>query len=324
MEFLNQTKAKIRMTMSKLFETKPVRTETLAEHLKLSRQKLNLDIKTVSLLTQIKPSYIESLESGGFALLPAEVYIKGFLKQMAGVYQVSEQSLIDQYEKERGFVLPQLQQNSQLPAKLTINPKVLVIGTAVLLAILVLAYLTHQIRSVLAAPVLEISEPASDLIVSGRNIVIAGKTEIGANVSINNQTVLVDKNGLFAENLILSPGLNVVEVKAQNKFAKESTVVRKINAEVEVTAPKTETALNVTLEIGPESAWIYLEGDGVVVHRGTMLAGSSKTVNAKKEILLTSANAGSTRVIYNGKDLGKLGRPGEVIRNVEFSASDVR
>jgi hypothetical protein len=38
-----------------------------------------------------------------------------------------------------------------------------------------------------------------------------------------------------------------------------------------------------------------------------MLANSSKTFSAKDNIVLTSANAGSTQVIYNGKDLGKLG-----------------
>ena len=61
----------------------------------------------------------------------------------------------------------------------------------------------------------------------------------------------------------------------------------------------------------------------MVVSRGTMLSGSSKSISAAKEILLTSSNAGSTKVIYNGKDLGKLGRPGEVIRNVEFRAQEV-
>ncbi|HYF98194.1 MAG TPA: DUF4115 domain-containing protein, partial [Coxiellaceae bacterium] len=79
--------------------------------------------------------------------------------------------------------------------------------------------------------------------------------------------------------------------------------------------------VNITVEIGPESTWIYLEVDGVVEQRGTMLAGSSKTVSGLEQIILTSANAGSTRVIYNGKDLGQLGREGEVIRNVEFTST---
>jgi hypothetical protein len=80
----------------------------------------------------------------------------------------------------------------------------------------------------------------------------------------------------------------------------------------------------VTIEVGPESAWIFMEADGLVVQRGTMLPGSTKTVSAEQEILLTSANAGSTKVIYNGKDLGKMGRAGEVIRNVEFTTTPLQ
>jgi len=42
------------------------------------------------------------------------------------------------------------------------------------------------------------------------------------------------------------------------------------------------------------------------------------------ELLCTSANAGSTKVNYNGKDLGVMGRSGEVIRNVEFTATPLQ
>ncbi|MBI2355950.1 MAG: DUF4115 domain-containing protein [Candidatus Doudnabacteria bacterium] len=316
--------------MNQLFQIKPVKIQTLAEHLNLSRQKLNLDIKTVSMLTQIKPSYIESLESGDWLQLPAEVYIKGFLKQLAELYRVREADLIDQFEKEHSFA-----QKSQTPdyshassssglKKIHINPKTLVIIVAAVLVLGVGTYISGQIRSVLAPPALEVTEPGSDINVSGTSIVITGRTEVGADVTINNQTVLVDKNGFFAENLVLSPGLNVIEVKTINKFGKESSIVRKVVAQVAEASTKLPADVNIVLEIGPESAWIYLEADGSMVHRGTMLPGSTKTVTAKKDILLTSANAGSTKIIYNGKDLGKLGRDGEVVRNVEFSVAEAK
>jgi len=150
--------------------------------------------------------------------------------------------------------------------------------------------------------------------------VVSGIAEIGADVSINNQAVLTDSSGQFTENLILSPGLNVIEVQASNKFGKISKVARTINSTVDQTKVLPASVVNVTVNVGPNSAWVYIEADGVVVQRGTMLAGSSKIVQAKNEIILTSADAGSTDVTYNGKDLGKLGRDGEVIRNVEFSS----
>ncbi|MBX4188198.1 MAG: DUF4115 domain-containing protein, partial [Candidatus Doudnabacteria bacterium] len=190
---------------------------------------------------------------------------------------------------------------------------------------LAVGYVASQIRSVLAPPLLELQEPGGDITVQGNSLVVSGRAEVGADVTINDQIVLLDRNGNFTEGLILSPGLNVVEIKARNKFDRESSVSRRINAEIPQNTVIAPTApVTVTIEVGPESAWIYLEADGVVVQRGTMLPKSVKTVTASEEILLTSANAGSTKVIYNSKDLGLMGRSGEVIRNVEFTATPLQ
>src|SRR3989344_937918 len=86
-----------------LFKTKTVKIDTLGEYLASVRNQFNFDIKTVSTLTQIKPAYLEHLEAGRFAGLPADVYGRGFLKNLAAFYRIKEKVLIDQYEKERGF-----------------------------------------------------------------------------------------------------------------------------------------------------------------------------------------------------------------------------
>jgi cytoskeletal protein RodZ len=307
------------MASNPLFKTKAVKIDTLGEYLLKVRSQLNLDVKTVSLLTQIKPSYIDLLEQGNYQAMPADVYIRGFLKSLAQFYRIKEQILIDQYEKERGF------ETAKSGAKgikfdLSLTPKTIILGLSLLVAVVALGYIANEIRSVLAPPYLALNEPNSDQTVSTDSIVISGRAEPGAEVTINNQLVLTDSSGQFTENLLLSTGLNVIEVVEKNKFNKVSKITRQITSQPPqaITAPK--QAVNLTVQIGPGSAWVYLEVDGVVIQRGTMLSGSTKTVSAKNEIVLTSADAGSTQVIYNGKDLGKLGREGEVIRNVQFSS----
>ncbi len=301
-----------------LFQTKTVKIDTLGEYLAQIREQLNLDIKTVSMLTQIKPSYIEKLEAGSYETLPADVYIRGFLKSLAQFYRIKEQILIDQYEKERGFEAPKkiIKKSWQF----SFTPRNIVIGVSLVVALGAFAYVGNQIRSVLAPPSLALEEPSSDQTVDGNSIVFSGKAEIGAEVLINNQPVILDSNGQFTENLLLSPGLNVIEITEKNKFNRVSKITRQITSVGQNAPQAVKSAVNLTVNIGPESAWVYLEADGVVVQRGTMLAGSSKTVSAKNEIILTSADAGSTQVVYNGKDLGKLGRSGEVVRNVQFSS----
>lgn len=300
-----------------LFKTKTVKIDTLGEYLASIRNQLNLDIKTLGLLTQIKPAYLENLESGNFLVMPADVYVRGFLKKLANFYHIKEKILIDQYEKERGFESATRIHSTLDNNKWSLTPKTIIIGTSLLLAALALGYVVIQIRSVLVPPVLAVYEPTSDMTITGNSIVVSGQAETGTQVLLNNQPVLTDANGQFTENLILSGGLNIIEVKETNKFGKMSVITRKITAQG-LTQPATVGAVNLTVNIGPNSAWLYLEADGVVVERGTMLAGSTKIVTAENEIILTSANAGSTEVVYNGKNLGQLGREGEVIRNVEF------
>jgi cytoskeletal protein RodZ len=306
---------------SPLFKIKQVKIDTLGEYLAQIRNQLNLDIKTVSVLAQIKPNYLELLEAGAYAQLPADVYIRGFLKSLANFYHIKEQILIDQYEKERGFESTQVSSKTLNSERFSLTPKTMIIGGSLLVALIAVIYVGDQIRSVLVPPYLSIIEPGSDATVDSNSLVVAGKGEIGAEVSINNQPVLIDSTGQFTETLLLSPGLNVVEIVEKNKFNKVSKVVRQITSKAAAAAPAAPQAVNLTVQVGPNSAWVYLEADGAVVQRGTMLAGSAKVISAKSDIILTSANAGSTKVIYNGKDLGQLGREGEVIRNVEFSSS---
>ena len=303
-----------------LFTTKEVKIDTLGEYLASIRKQFNLDIKTVSLLTQIKPMYLDLLEAGNYSSLPADVYIRGFLKSLSELYRTKEELLVDQYEKERGIgVLPTTQPRSVARRTISFTPRNIAIGSTLLITLLAILYVGNQIKSVLAPPHLNVEEPSSDQSVQGNSVVIAGVGEIGAEVFINNQPVLMDQQGKFTENLLLSSGLNVVEISEKNKFGKISKVVRRITSENVAAVTTPSQAINLTINIGPGSAWVSLEADGVVVQKGTMLPGSSKTVSARSEIILTSANAGSTQLTYNGKDLGKLGREGEVIRNVEFS-----
>lgn len=311
---------------NELFKTKQIKIETLGGYLKQVRDQLNFDLKTVSILTQIKPQYLESLEAGKWDDLPSDVYIRGFVKSLARVYNLPEEALVEQYEKEHGFTpKARPQRTAYTRSRISFTPRTIIVLASLFVGILAAGYVANQIRSVLAAPVLELTEPGGDVTVKGNALVIAGRAEIGADVTINDQIVLMDKNGQFNESLILSSGLNTIEVVAKNKFDRESRITRRVNAELEQTAVVAPTApVTVTIEVGPESAWIYMEADGVVVQRGTMLPGSSKTVTAGTDVLLTSANAGATKVIYNGKDLGLMGRSGEVIRNVEFAATPIQ
>lgn len=60
--------------------------------------------------------------------------------------------------------------------------------------------------------------------------------------------------------------------------------------------------------------WTQVESDGKVVFSGILNSGDKQTWTANDSLMLWTGNAGLVTVTYNGKSLGKLGSPGEVMK----------
>ncbi len=80
-------------------------------------------------------------------------------------------------------------------------------------------------------PNLEISSPSAEQIIGENQVEIIGKTDEGATLSINDQSVLLDDRGNFQQTVKLNPGLNVFEVKSINSLKKETIKEVKILAQ---------------------------------------------------------------------------------------------
>lgn len=314
-----------------VFQTKKINIETLGEYLRDTREALKLSFNQVRRLTQIPEKYLLSLEAGDYQKLPGDVYIKGFLKSLAAVYHVPAAALLTQFEKERDLersltkdpLHPYPAKTYQLPS-FTVTPKTITVSLVLVLAAASVIYLIWQVRSVSAPPNLNLLFPSENVTVNSRSILLRGKTERGSRVYVNGQEVLVEESGEFKEVLNLVDGSNQLLVEAKNKFDKVSAVERTVV--VTETLPPTSTPLiighNIVVVsvIGPQQAWLNVIADGVVVFEGILKPGSRQTFFAQRQMLISSGNAGSTRLIYNGRDLGVLGFQGEVLNDIRFTA----
>jgi cytoskeletal protein RodZ len=76
----------------------------------------------------------------------------------------------------------------------------------------------------------------------------------------------------------------------------------------------------VELEISAKTnSWVKVVVDGKKEFEGTLTAGKAQTWVAKRELILTTANAGGLVVTQNNQQLGELGAPGQK-RQVKFQA----
>jgi cytoskeletal protein RodZ len=67
-----------------------------------------------------------------------------------------------------------------------------------------------------------------------------------------------------------------------------------------------------------EPSWVEVSADGDKVFGGLVTAGESKRFDARSEFRVTLGNAGGVRVSIDGHPAARLGRPGEVVRDVRL------
>lgn len=217
------------------FTRRQIKTvKTLGDILKAGRKKKNVSLDEAEEETKVRLKYLEALEEGRYELLPASVYAVGFLAKYAEFLEIDKEPLVSQFMQERGlerqFAKIAPERKIKEPV-FSVTPKFLIILAIVLAVGGILGYIFYSVRQFTLPPNLEIASPSAEEVIKEDQVEIVGKTDEGATLLINNQTVLIDDKGNFRQKVKLNPGLNSFEIKATNQLKKESVKVIKVLAE---------------------------------------------------------------------------------------------
>lgn len=144
--------------------------------------------------------------------------------------------------------------------------------------------------------------------------------------------ILSSPDGSFKEKVALIDGVNQIKITAKNKLGKTTVINKTVVAHLPQIASVTPTptpgvplnGVELTVKVNGQAAWIIVETDGHEAFRQTMLAGTQQVFKATNQIKLTTGNAGATSLklsnsVVTGKDIGSLGRPGEVKAGLIFN-----
>ncbi len=314
-----------------VFEKKKIRMETLSEYLSAVRQGAGLSLAEVSGKTGIKQVFLENLEAGNFSHLPADVYVCGFLRQLSEMYRVEAASLIEQFKKEKGIygqlqgkVLARQRGWKRFFDRLTITPKILTLVLAVIFVSASVAYIVWQVFSINRMPTLEITEPQPNQVIKNSFVKVKGKTDPGMSVTVNGQSVFVESDGGFETQLSLTSGPKDITVAAKNKFdksvAKNVTIIGEVDSAVLAASIQNKVQLVLNFSGNVDLAYVLDDGqkNKIAFHKG-----DAKTLLAENKISISVSDAGATSGVLNGQALGALGRPGEALSDIPFSADAV-
>jgi cytoskeletal protein RodZ len=224
-----------------MFKRRKIHIKTLGQRLKAARQKKKFKFDEIEEATKIRARYLEAIEADDYRKLPGPAYMVGYLARYANFLNIPASSVVAQYKTEQGLSRgakkgTHFRHVSELEElRFAVTSRSFIIIVFVLLAVGAFVYIGYQIKKFSAPPPIEIVSPDKDT-TDADEIVLQGKTSETAKVTVNNQPVSVDSNGMFSQKLGLSRGVNTIEIKAVNRADRVTVKLLKIFADFAVQA----------------------------------------------------------------------------------------
>ncbi|MBI5356476.1 helix-turn-helix domain-containing protein [Candidatus Collierbacteria bacterium] len=204
--------------------------KTAGEILKAGRKEKGWTISELSKRTKIQERFIEALENSDLAKLPAMPFVNGFLRTISSELDLKPEGMVaifrrDFGEDDKGKVIPNSLEKKDKGFRWAPSTSV-VIGVLAMISVFGF-YLIIQLKGLLGVPSLEIFQPQEQAIV-GLEIVVEGRTDPTASVSINGQKIKKNRNGTFSQTIGLSEGAQTVAISATGQNGKTTEAVRNV------------------------------------------------------------------------------------------------
>lgn len=211
------------------FVKKDVMEGSIGDLLRVKRQAAGEDFAAVEKATRVQAKYVQAIETNDFAHLPDSVYTKNFVRTLARHYGLDPEPLAREFAREMSAVGGR-EVSLDRPAnfidgrRLNVTPSLIKGGLVGLVFLAIIGYAAYSVYLILRPPQLVIEMPLDNQVFPTGDIVLAGRTEPEAELTINRETVLAEADGSFRDTLQLPPGVSILRVAAKKKHSKEREV----------------------------------------------------------------------------------------------------
>ncbi len=210
---------------------------TLGKFLLQKRLEKGLSLEKISQDTKILISYLKSIEEDNFNILPPPAYLKGIVKKYTQYLKINPEEALNllkesnhrQWRSGKNDLLPE--NRFKIPeAKIIVFLREFIFRfLKYLILFLIIFYLLYELSLILFPPKIILYEPKEDFTTDNAELNISGKVIRAKYVYLKGQPLTLDSEGNFQYSLILSPGLNQIEIKATNHLGRFSTIKININ-----------------------------------------------------------------------------------------------
>lgn len=219
--------------------------KSIGKILEAQRKKKKFELSDIHKFIKIHPKFLQALEDDNYKVFSNKIHAKGFLKVYADFLELDVDQILAIWRREYGGQFDEKQESKKEfklkeidPPKFLITPGLILVTIATILVLGFFGYLFYQYRNYSGVPDLDIYSPDNNVVVTSSTLDIIGETDMDSVVLINNQRVVVDKDGSFATSIKLHDGINTLSFLAVNKLGREAEEIRTVIYREESKAPE--------------------------------------------------------------------------------------
>lgn len=200
---------------------------TVGQILKEERERKFYTLDEIEKVTKIRKELLQALEDDDYTKLPPATFVQGFIKNYAKFLSLPQEKLLAVFRREFSDKEnpPHILDSFTNPLdkkRFRITPTKVISGLVLAMVIIFFLYLWFEYRFFAGAPFLEVSEPQNQTSIETSIIKVSGKTDPEAKVAINNQSVNVNPDGSFSQDLTLTESANSIVVSSTSKSGQTS------------------------------------------------------------------------------------------------------
>jgi transcriptional regulator with XRE-family HTH domain len=198
--------------------------------LRQRREERRLTIDDVAVALRVPPKQLRALEAGEMGVFSANIYARGAYLKYADYLGVPDRRMQVSFLRALSAASAPVPLRLHMPVSWfssLLTPRFILSAVGALIAALVGGYIALQVGSFFRLPDLAVLEPASDLVAS-TEVIIQGQAELGADVYVNEEQVILGERGQFETVMFIRPGINVLRVEARNAAGRSRVVERNL------------------------------------------------------------------------------------------------
>jgi hypothetical protein len=259
---------------------------SVGAYLSQERKQKKISLVDIAKVTRISVQYLEALERDEFRVLPASIFVRGFLRTYAAQIGLDPKEVLRMYENQTSTLPPPERTVAAAPRKET-EPLVKYISTLFIIALgvgIAFFFFFKETSVPPSSPVRspETLQPETPLAKGSPSYpLVVQETEPSKNLEAGR--LKKPPEGLWA----------AAPVKTDKEKKKEPRYVLKVKA--------------------TQTTWLRIQSDDLADSEALLQPDEIATWTARRQFNITVGNAGGVEIFLNGIPQGILGQSGQVV-----------